>query len=81
MEKGTERVAHGQTTDGGEIVRYDRAGKWYVEYPASTYKPRRLLTLASAVEAAVQGVVYLGRYGGTQFDAKVRKHPDWQASL
>lgn len=56
-----------------EIVRYDRAGKWYYEDRGR----RRRLTLAEAVEFARVDrpavIWHEGRQGGKAFDAKVRK--------
>ncbi|BDZ52673.1 hypothetical protein GCM10025867_49140 (plasmid) [Frondihabitans sucicola] len=75
----TERVVHAALSDGGEIVRYDKAGAWYVEWPPGGGKKRRKLKLSEAVALAVEahdskgGFVALGRYGGTRFDADVRK--------
>ena len=65
-----DRTVHGLTDDGGEIVRYDRAGKWYFEYRD---RKRRHVTIAEAVQAAAAGKAVLGRAGGLAFDAKVRK--------
>lgn len=67
-----DRIVHGWTADGGEIARYDRAGKWYIEYPSNTDRKRRQVTLDEAAKAAIAGKVVLGRYGGTRFDALVR---------
>lgn len=67
-----DRLVHGWTADGGEIVRYDRAGKWYIEYPPDSDKKRRRVTLDDAAKAAIAGKVVLGRYGGARFDARVR---------
>lgn len=78
-----DRVAHARRADGGEIVRYDRAGKWYIEWPAHEMKQRRLLTLQEAVNHGVaaenetHGCLMLGRYGGQRFGALVRRHPDY----
>lgn len=56
-----------------EIARYDRSGKYYYE----SGKTRRLLKLAEAAAFAAptrQAVIWHeGRYGGTRFDAAVRK--------
>jgi len=68
----SDRTVHARTSDGGEVVRYDRAGKWYVEWPGRM-RPRRLVTLREAVELAVAGQPLLGQAGGKSFDAKVRK--------
>ena len=56
-----------------EVVRYDRAGTWWVE--SVGLRPRRIL-LAEAVRMAdpnLAAVWHEGRPGGTRFDAAVRK--------
>lgn len=65
-----DRTVHGHTADGHEIVRYDRAGKWYVE---TRFAPRRDVSLREAVRLAVAGTPQLDKCGGQAFDAKVRK--------
>jgi len=68
----SDRTIHGRSQSGGEIVRYERAGKWYIEYGNP---PHRLpITVGdAALFATVKGAeAYLGRPGGSQFDAKVR---------
>lgn len=56
-----------------EIVRYDRASKWW--YESGTQ--RKPLTLAQAVEFAASRrpsvIWHEGLPGGTTFDARVRK--------
>lgn len=66
-----DRTVHARTRLGNEVVRYDRAGKWYVE---SSSLPRQRLTLAQAVKMALApgAEVYFGRPGGGRFDAAVR---------
>lgn len=65
-----DRTVHGKTADGGEIVRYDRAGKWYVEWPTNRYQVslREAARLASMPGASA----FLGRSGGLRFDAAMR---------
>lgn len=72
-----DRTVHA-TNDLWEIVRYDRAGKWYLEPTdkAPTVK-RRPIKLAEAVELAMElwnngGTVHFGRQGATAFDRKIR---------
>lgn len=60
-----------------EIVRYDRAGKWYLE-PTDPILKRQAVTLHEAVQAgrwALEhgGVIYFGLHGGGAFDARVRE--------
>lgn len=63
---------------GMEIVRYDRAGKWYAEPTIGCLK-RQALTIEDAVEVAVfaaqahGGTIAWGRPGGTTFDQKLRE--------
>lgn len=60
------------TPDGvGEIVRYDRAGTWYVERPGSVLT-RRKVTVAEAADLAARGEHCSGKPGGRRFDALVR---------
>jgi len=64
-----DRTVHAvRRHDGAEIVRYDRAGKWYLERVDGSRSP---LTLRGAVREAVGGRVHFGRPGGRIFDAAV----------
>jgi hypothetical protein len=69
-----DRQIHAITAAGGEIVRYDRAGKWYIEYPILGL-PRQAVSLMGAVaEATRPGATVLDRRsGGTAFRAAVRR--------
>lgn len=60
---GTDR--HG---DRYEIARYDRAGKWRIEFLGGYSRP---ITLAEAVEFADEAL--LGQPGGKTFDARYRR--------
>jgi hypothetical protein len=64
-----DRRVHATTEDGREIVRYDRAGKWYVE--AGDH--RRQVTFVEAVRLATLAgsTVRSGLSGGRAFDARV----------
>ena len=64
----TDRRVHARLPDGTEVVRYDRAGKWYLEHPE--LPNRRHVTLQEAVEAVGElgTVVYLKTIGGNRFD-------------
>lgn len=58
-----------------EIVRYGRAGKWYLE--STDGEVQRPLPIAAAVNIALMGVtnggeILYGRSGGRLFDAKAR---------
>ena len=66
-----DRIVHGLTETGAEIVRYERAGKWFVE-PKDGSK-RTPVTLTRAAELAVAGTVFAPRAGGQAFNAKVAK--------
>jgi len=67
----SDRRIHARTPGGVEIVRYDRAGKWYAELrtPMGDWE-RRLLTVGEAVELAteIDTRVYLRVPGGDTFD-------------
>jgi len=67
----TDRRIHAQLADGTEVVRYERAGKWFHEGPGL----RTRLTLGqAAILATSQGaLVRSGLPGGAMFDLRVRK--------
>lgn len=75
----TDRRVHATNADW-EVVRYDRAGKWYMEWcgDPDDYRVgvRHRCTVDEAVSAAVrlQMVLHLDLPGGRTFDAKVRAH-------
>lgn len=64
-----DRQVHGISADGHQIVRYDRAGKWYLEGPTAT---RKQITLTEAAQLAAHGTPHLDKPGGRTFDARVR---------
>jgi len=66
-----DRMVHAVTYDGVEVVRYDRAGKWYLEGRFA----RVPTTLNGAVQTAIKnsGDIRLGLPGGGRFDALVRR--------
>ena len=77
-----DRTVHAEDSRGIQIVRYDRAGKWYVEVPENYGRfglpaERVHVTVADAAYQAKEwlrrgdGVVYLGRHGGRTFDRLV----------
>jgi hypothetical protein len=73
-----DRTAHAQS-GSDQIVRYDRAGKWWLESTVPL-TPRRPLTLASAAHLArVWGpeCVFFDLPGGGRFDKLVRS---WENS-
>lgn len=74
-----DRRVHASHFEGEEIVRYDRAGKWYIELvePSRDAPARKPVKIAEAVSRAVQlveqgGEVHLGLQGGGMFDAMYR---------
>ncbi len=77
MLKPTDRTVHATLpTQDAEVVRYDRAGKWYVEPrdPELRRRKRRRIALNEAVRLTVaDGTWHEGRTGGRAFDAKVRR--------
>lgn len=62
------RTVHATTEDGRQIVRYDRAGRWYAE----GYIDRKAITLAEAVRLAclAGSTRHTGMPGGTRFNAE-----------
>jgi hypothetical protein len=79
MGPNTDRTVHAWG-ESGQLVRYDRAGKWYFEQPDEDNdpEPREHLTLKQAVAKAIwlwyhdNGTVEFGRTGGKLFDKRVR---------
>lgn len=67
-----DRRVHAVLANGGEVVRYDRAGAWYLENGAGQHSR---ITLAGAVSLASGpgATVHLGLPGGGRFDAAVRR--------
>ena len=74
-----DRTIHAADARGGiEVVRYDRAGKWFIEIKEGYGRPglpaeRVPCTVKEAAEAtrsilARGGSVFLGRHGGRSFD-------------
>lgn len=69
----SDRIVHASFPGLGEVVRYDREGRWYYE---GTGKRERLKTVHDAAAKAIEleqrgGTIHLGRAGGKQFDHKV----------
>lgn len=65
--------------DGMEIVRYNRAGKWYLE-PTNKNLKRQHVTIKQAADQAIwarrnlgSAQVFLGKPGGMRFDKLVRE--------
>lgn len=75
FDESEDRTVHAVTYDGAEIVRYDRAGKWFIEWPYGSMKPCEHISVMDAARTAVtnSGDVRLDLSGGKIFDAKVRK--------
>lgn len=70
---GRDRTVHA-ACDCQEVVRYNRAGKWWIEMRDGTRYPS---SLAEAVSEAIgcemcDGVIFFDRPGGTTFDRKVK---------
>jgi hypothetical protein len=73
---GSDRTIHGRTRGGSEIVRYDRAGKWYLEGDDQIITVpggRVRIPLDEAVFHAIQdgAEAFTGLPGGKQFDARI----------
>lgn len=66
-----DRRVHARMPNGVEVVRYDRAGKWYEESEGQ----RKHIGINQAVDDALLpgAYVFLGVPGGQTFDAKVRR--------
>lgn len=67
----SDRQIHATLRDGREVVRYDRAGKWFVEGQHG----RRAVSVLEAAQTAIQyaGEIHYGLPGGSRFDSAVRR--------
>lgn len=70
-----DRTVHAKLPDGTEIVRYDRAGKWFTEAPPGSMISCSQISVSEAARLVVEGegFAHIGRPGGKIFDAKVLK--------
>lgn len=75
-----ERVVHAISGDepAGELVRYDKAGKWYIEWPGRSLMPSQKVSVRQAALTALHweangGEVFPRQYGGTRFMAEVER--------
>lgn len=75
-----DRTVHAVSLDGEEqFVRYDRAGKWWIEFKPPRLRPARQVSLGEAVERAawleengVGLVPFYGKSGGRAFDRALK---------
>jgi hypothetical protein len=71
-----DRTVHAEY-DGMEIVRYDRAGKWYLE-PTDRSLKRQAVSIRAAAATAIWGLdnggrVFLRLPGGGMFDRLIEE--------
>lgn len=74
--RDADRQVHA-VLDDEQIVRYDRAGKWFIEFSPPRMRPARHVTVREAARRAVEmkeegGTIFFGRSGGGSFDRAVR---------
>lgn len=74
MSDRTVHASHGDE----KLVRYDRQGKWFVEFSPANLRPARRVHFAAAVDIAKRmkaegGRIYLHKPGGSAFDRAVVK--------
>lgn len=74
----TDGTVHAEGVDGTQVVRYDKAGKWWIEYQPHMLRSARPVSISEAVAVALDcerdgGVIHLCRSGGRAFDRMVRK--------
>ena len=71
-----DRTVHATGPGGRRIVRYNRAGKWYIEMPGCRRQHRSINEAALVAALWVrtdQGQVHYGLPGGSRFDALIRR--------
>jgi hypothetical protein len=67
-----DRTVHATTSDGVQVVRYGRAGKWYAEQDRP-HRQRHIAFMEAVRLAKKPGsTVNLGLPGGGLFDARLR---------
>lgn len=64
-----ERIVHGYTADGAQIVRYNTTSTWWVEDAEGN---RTRIDLLRAASAAAEGEALLGLPGGHRFSTEVK---------
>ena len=71
---GCDRTVHAEDITL-EVVRYDNAGKWKIEYKHGAKAEAVSLSTAASVALGLYGSgrVYFGRSGGRAFDARVKQ--------
>lgn len=72
----SDRTVHGLTNLGNEVVRYDRAGKWYIEPgtdPRGLPQKRESITVFTAARLLAAGQWFGVLPGGQQVAAMVRR--------
>jgi hypothetical protein len=69
-----DRTVHGRARNGSEIVRYDKAGHWFLEGAYVLRGERVRITLGEAVFLVTRdgAEVFFGLPGGRAFDYKVK---------
>lgn len=79
MADPVDRQVHATLLDGSTIVRYDRSGRWYQEWPLERMIPHRPLLIRDAVRLTAGAVhIHFGLPGGQTFDREVRRQcRDW----
>lgn len=75
MTRPPERVVHAVSPAGTELVRYDRAGQWYVEEPTGESFHVQL-DGAIAFVVALGTIWYPERPGGGRLRREVWKHAE-----
>jgi hypothetical protein len=68
-----ERTVAAVLPDGSEIVRYDRAGHYYLEFPPSVETKRRKLSIGAAARLAVESNARVRSSGPYRFPSAIAK--------
>jgi hypothetical protein len=72
----TDRRLHAVLSDGRQVVRYERQGKWYVEAPPQPYGPRSRYSISEVIAIVKRdeaAEVFIGVPGGSAFDRAFKK--------
>lgn len=79
-DRTVHATIHAESVGDVEVVRYDRAGKWWLEFPGGQRERVTLEGAAFHAGGCLPTVdVHFGLPGGSRFDSKVREF-QWRRS-
>jgi hypothetical protein len=70
ISPNSDTMVHAILPDGRRVVRRDTASKWFILNTDESYQS---IKMDQAVDVSLTGEYRLGIYGGTIFDARMRR--------